>query len=164
MEIESFITNHRGESLKVLYRDIDSSAELEGRKVSAVHAYCFFEDKLVIVYSPAKGYWTAAGGGVEMGETPEEAVIREVKEETNMKVLKSSLLGYQDIFETKGITTQMRSVCIVEPYDDFHSDPDGDIAQIKLIEPSEYKNYFDWGSIGDHLMERALERKAILEQ
>ncbi|MCA9353317.1 transcription antitermination factor NusB [Candidatus Nomurabacteria bacterium] len=36
------------------------------------------------------GYWTLSKGGVEEGETPEEAVIREVKEEINLdiKVLK----------------------------------------------------------------------------
>jgi ADP-ribose pyrophosphatase YjhB (NUDIX family) len=164
MKIESSLTNHHGEELKLLYRDINSASELEGSAVSGVHAYCFAQDKLVLVYSPKKG-WTPAGGSVEMGETPEEAVIREVREETNMKVLKQAFLGYQDIVEPNGkAVTQTRSVCIVEPYGDFVSDPDGDITEIKLIEPAEYKEYFDWGIIGDHLMKRALELKAVLEQ
>jgi ADP-ribose pyrophosphatase YjhB (NUDIX family) len=162
MEIESSLINHNGEELKVLYRDIDSVSELEGRKVFGVHAYCFVKDKFVVVYAASKGYWTPAGGGVEAGETPEEAIIREVKEETNMKVLKQAFLGYQDIFEPNGIITQTRSVCIVEPYGDFLSDPDGDITEIKLIDPSEYKKYFDWCVIGDHLMERALKLKRSL--
>ena len=164
MEIESSLINHNGELLKVLYQDIDSTLELEGRAVSGVHAYCFVNDKFVIAYSAVKGYWTPAGGGVEATETPEEAVVREVQEETNMKVLKQAFLGYQDIFEPGGIVTQTRSVCIVEPYGGFLSDPDGDITEIKLIDPKDYKKYFDWGIIGDHLMERALELKGILEQ
>jgi ADP-ribose pyrophosphatase YjhB (NUDIX family) len=165
MEIESSLINHNGSLLKVLYRDIDSATELEGRTVSGVHAYCFTQDKLVIVYSPQKGRWTPAGGAVEAGETPEEAVIREVHEETNMKVLKQAFLGYQDIVEPDGkMVTQTQSICIVEPYGNFVSDPDGDIAEIKLIYPAEYKKYFDWGIIGDHVMERALKLKGVLEQ
>lgn len=164
MEIESTLINRNDEELGVVYRDIDSVAELEGRKVSGVHAYCFVNDRLVIVYTPTKKCWTPPGGGVEAGETPEEAVIREVQEETNMKVLKQAFLGYQDISEPKGLVTQTRSVCIVESYGDFVSDPDGDISEIKLIDPSEYKDYFDWGIVGDHLMERALKLKRSLEQ
>ncbi len=163
MEIESSLVNPSGEELKVLYRDIDTASELEGRTVSGVHAYCFVKDKLVLVYAANKGYWTPVGGSVEMGETPEGAVIREVHEETNMKVLKQALLGYQDIFEPNRTLTQTRSVCLVEPYGDSFPDPDGDITEIRLIDPAEYKNYFDWGVIGDHLMERALKLKDILE-
>ena len=158
------LTNKNGEELKVSYRDIDSVSELEGRTVSGVHAYCFYGDKFVIVYTPTNQCWTPAGGGVETGETPEEAIIREVLEETNMKVLKQAFLGCQDIFEPGRTVTQTRSVCIVEPYGDFLSDPDGDITEIKCIDPLEYKKYFDWGIVGDHLMERALKLKDILEQ
>jgi hypothetical protein len=82
-----------------------------------------------------------------------------------MKILKQAFLGYQDIVEPDGkMVTQTRSVCIVETYGDFVSDPDGDIAEIKLIDPAEYKKYFDWGIIGDHLIERALKLKGVLEQ
>jgi hypothetical protein len=61
MEIESSLINHNGSVLKVLYRDMDSATELEGRTVSGVHAYCFAQDKLVIVYSPQKEHWTPPG-------------------------------------------------------------------------------------------------------
>ena len=50
--------------------------------------------KMVVVYSEDKGYWAPPGGGIEKGETVEEAVIREVREETNMKVLHQELIGY----------------------------------------------------------------------
>ena len=36
-------------------------------------------------------------------------------------------------------------------------DPDGDITELKLIDPADYKKYFDWGKIGDHIMQRALD-------
>lgn len=76
----------------MVYRDIESIEELGDRTVHGVHAFCFYKDKLVVVYAESKGYWTPAGGGVETGETAEEAIVREVLEETNMHVL---MLTYQ---------------------------------------------------------------------
>lgn len=40
----------------------------------------------------AHGLWQAAGGSVEWGETPERAVVREVKEETGLRVKVISML------------------------------------------------------------------------
>ncbi len=162
MNISSNLTNASGEVLKVEYHDINSELDYGDKKISGVHAYCFYKDQLVIVYAKNKGYWTPPGGGVEEGETAREAVSREVKEETNMRVLKQRFIGYQDIHNSEGIISQTRSVCLVEPYGNFVSDPDGDITEIKLIDPKDYKEYFDWGEIGDHLMARALEIKAQL--
>jgi hypothetical protein len=54
-------------------------------------------------------------------------------------------------------------VCIVEPDGAFVCDPDGDITKIELINPKDYKKYFDWGEIGDHIMQRSLELKAQMD-
>jgi ADP-ribose pyrophosphatase YjhB (NUDIX family) len=147
----------------VEYRDIESESDFGDRKIKGVHAYCFYKDKLVIVYAENKGYWTPAGGGVEKDEDVRSAVRREVKEETNMNVIQQRFIGLQDIYESGGVTSQTRSVCIVEPYGPFVSDPDGDITEIKLIEPKDYKQYFDWGEIGDHIMARALQIKEQMD-
>ncbi len=159
MEIESTLTNRFHQTLKVIYREDDPLADLNGKILLGVHAYCFYKDQLVIVYAEEKGYWTPPGGGIESGENFEEAVAREVKEETNMKVLYQELIGYQDIYEPNRIVRQTRSFCMVEPLGDFVSDPDGDITEIKLVDPKDYKQYFDWGKIGDRIMERAMEQK-----
>ena len=44
---------------------------------------------------PAHGIYTLPGGGVELGETLEEAVIREVREETALEVAPVGLAGYR---------------------------------------------------------------------
>jgi len=163
MQINSTITNRSGQEFKLIYTDIESEKELGNRNVKCVHAYCFYKDKLVLVYASGKKCWTPPGGGVEEGETPRQAVIREVKEETNMNVLYQCFIGCQDIFEPEGVVSQTRSVCIVEPYGPFLSDPDGDITKIELIDPKEYKKYFDWGVVGERLMERALKAKAAMQ-
>jgi 8-oxo-dGTP diphosphatase len=156
-EIKSLMKTRQMGVLPYTYRDLDSLEEIRDRKIDGVHAYCFYNDKLVLVYSDKKGYWTPAGGGTEKGENVEETVIREVKEETNMRVLKQKIIGYQEVFEPDRIHVQTRSVCLVEPYGPFVSDPDGDITVIKLIDPKDYKQYFDWGEVGDYIMQRALE-------
>ena len=151
-------------TLPYTYRDLDSLEEIKNKKVDGVHAYCFYDNKLVLVYAKKKGYWTPAGGAIEKGESVEEAVVREVKEETNMKVLKQKIIGYQEVFEPDRIHIQTRSVCIIEPYGPFVSDPDGDITEIKLINPTDYKKYFDWGEVGDYVMKRASELLKDLRQ
>ncbi len=157
MQIHSTLTTHAGQTLAVVYNDVNDVADLAGKHIEGVHAYCFYGDKLVLVYSHAKNHWTPPGGGVEAGESVEAAVSREVKEEANMKVLKQRLIGCQDVTKSTGIFSQTRSVCIVEPYGPFVCDPDGDITKIAFIDPKDYKHYFNWGEIGDHIMKRALE-------
>ena len=148
--------NRSNQTLDIVYREENPLDDLDGKILQAVHAFCFCNGKLVIVYANEKGYWAPPGGGIELGETYEEAVIREVKEETNMKVLSQKFIGYQDIYEPDRIIRQIRSVCIVKPYGPFVRDPDEDVTEIKLIDPADYKKYFDWGIIGDRIMERAL--------
>lgn len=160
MKIKTQIQN-KGKTYKVIYRDEDPDKNLDGSILHGVHAYCFYKDKLVIVSNSEK-LWTPPGGAIEKGETYEQAVIREIKEEANMKVLYQHYIGYQDVWfeEEKIISRQARVFCIVEPYGDFEKDPDGDISEIKLIDPKDYKEYIKWGEIGDHLMKRALRMKS----
>lgn len=145
--------------LGVHYKEDNPLENLEGKTLQAVHALCFSGDKLVIVYSEEKGYWSYPGGMIDPGETYEEAVVREVREETNMKVIHQELIGYHDVYEPNGVVRQTRSFCVVEPIGDFVSDPDGDVTEIKLIDPIDIKKYFNWGVVGDRLMTRALELK-----
>lgn len=156
MEIRTNIKRMSGD-FEIVYNEADPLENLDGKILQAVHAYCFLDGKLVIVYANDKRYWTMPGGGIEPGESYEQATIREVLEESNMKVIYSELIGYQDIFEKEKVVRQTRMFCIVEPYGPFISDPDGDITEIKLIEPSELRKYVDWGVIGDRVLERAIE-------
>jgi len=150
---------YKGRIYKVTYNDGVSKDVVIG---GGVHCYCFYKDKLILVGYSNSDSWTPPGGGIEKGETYEEAAIREIKEESNMKVLWMECIGYQDVevVNNKNIKErQYRMVCVVEPYGDFESDPDEDISEIKLIDPKDYKKYIKWGEIGDYLITRAMKMK-----
>jgi len=56
VKIKSTLKNQAGEVLELEYQDIDSVRELGDRKIFGVHAYCFYENKLVVVYAENKNY------------------------------------------------------------------------------------------------------------
>jgi 8-oxo-dGTP diphosphatase len=68
------------------------------RPYLAVSAAIIRDGRILIVRRarpPAHGLYTLPGGGVELGETLEEAVIREVREETALEVRPVALAGYR---------------------------------------------------------------------
>lgn len=143
--------------IKLVWHDCDSFDDLPKDKLQQSYGVCFYGNKLVITRG-GFGKWNIVGGHIEKGETPEEALEREVIEETNMKVLKQIPIGYQEVFEPEGkLVFQLRSFCIVEPIGRFKRDPAESVTEIKLINPKDYKKYFDWGKIGNRIMEMAIE-------
>ncbi len=68
------------------------------RPYLAVSAAIFRDGRVLIVRRarpPARGVYTLPGGGVELGETLEQAVIREIREETALEIEPIALAGYR---------------------------------------------------------------------
>ena len=68
------------------------------RPYLAVSAAIFRDGRVLIVRRgrpPAHGLYTLPGGAVELGETLEEAVIREVREETGLEIAPVDLVGFR---------------------------------------------------------------------
>lgn len=77
-----------------------------------VKGIVIYEQKVLILKrvrpsSDGLGYWELPGGGLEYGETPHEALIRELKEETNLdiKILKAvyTFTAIRPQYQTVGI-------------------------------------------------------------
>lgn len=67
--------------------------------VVGVGAIIVYDGKILLEKrkgEPGKGKWSVPGGIVELGETVEEAVIREVKEETGLDVAEPELIDVVD--------------------------------------------------------------------
>ncbi|HEY5064234.1 MAG TPA: NUDIX hydrolase [Xanthobacteraceae bacterium] len=76
----------------------ESSRIYPTRPYLAVSAAIFRDGRVLIVRRarpPAHGIYTLPGGGVELGETLEEAVTREVREETALEIAPVGLAGYR---------------------------------------------------------------------
>jgi ADP-ribose pyrophosphatase YjhB (NUDIX family) len=77
----------------------DQTARIYPTRPYLAVSAAIFRDGLVLIVRrarpPAHGLYTLPGGGVELGETLEEAVIREVREETHLDVEPIALAGYR---------------------------------------------------------------------
>lgn len=86
------------------------------------------------------GCYSIPGGSMEAGETPEESVRREIKEETNLSLGNLHYLGVTNnlaTFEKEGI----HYVSFIFSCDDY----DG---ELKLMEPEKHQSW-DWYDIDD---------------
>jgi 8-oxo-dGTP diphosphatase len=70
------------------------------RPYLAVSAAIFRDGRVLIVrraQPPASGLYTLPGGGVELGETLQQAIVREVREETGLDIVPLVLAGYREL-------------------------------------------------------------------
>jgi 8-oxo-dGTP diphosphatase len=77
----------------------ESTRTYPARPVLAVSAAVFRDGRVLIVRRarpPARGLYTLPGGGVEVGETLEQAVIREIREETALEIEPVDLVGFRE--------------------------------------------------------------------
>jgi 8-oxo-dGTP diphosphatase len=106
-------------------------------------------------HDPLKGYWCLPGGVIDYEELPEDAVAREVKEETNLDIVIRRLLGvYRIDNDPRGIALDLIYVChglkglhpviLGDEHSDYQFSPvedlPGDIAYKHIIALKDYIN------------------------
>jgi len=94
------------------------------------------------------------GGKVEPAESPEETIIRELKEEINCKVLAWKPIGYQKLTEPDGKTVyQLRVAAKLAKLGEFENDIGGAVAGYKLVEIDKLNSHIQYDEVGDRMVE-----------
>lgn len=91
------------------------------------------------------------GGGVEAGESLEDAIDRELREEINMSIVDWEPLGYQkNISETDGeVSYQFRIYAKLKKIGEFHEDLGGVVIGYHLVDIDDLNTAIQWGQLGD---------------
>ncbi len=74
------------------------------------------DSHILVMYRNKQGskYFTLVGGGIDEGESPEEALVREVREETGLQVTSHELVYIEE--NAKPYADQFIYLCQVESY------------------------------------------------
>ncbi|GIN62735.1 hypothetical protein J27TS8_27280 [Robertmurraya siralis] len=105
--------------------------------MSSIFTLCFVHDNEKILLqkrnkSPFVGYWNPPGGKVENSESPLEACIREVKEETGLLLTNVKFRGVFTVFNDKRSTSAIMVFQSNDFVGDITSSCEGDIDWIKI--------------------------------
>jgi 8-oxo-dGTP diphosphatase len=83
--------------------------------VAAVGAIAVRDGCLLLIrrgHAPSRGRWSLPGGRVEPGETAQQAVVREVAEETGLAVEVGALVGEVRRVGPAGVTYQIQDFLV----------------------------------------------------
>lgn len=116
------------------------------RPVVGVGAVVIHEGRVLLVRrgkDPLRGRWVVPGGAVEAGETLEQAVVREVREETGVTVRPEGVLLVCDRIQSEGGALQYHYVIIDYrcAYLRGSARADSDAQEVAWVAPSELAGY-----------------------
>jgi ADP-ribose pyrophosphatase YjhB (NUDIX family) len=101
-----------------------------------------FQDEILMIHENQEGqiYIDMPAGGVEHGETLEEAVVREIKEETNLDVDTPTLIGIFEYIEPEKTTINFLYVIELSEKKELTKIQDEDVVDIQWMKTEEVQN------------------------
>jgi 8-oxo-dGTP diphosphatase len=117
---------------------VPGSPQAEPRVVAAAGAVVFDEPgrRVLLVRrgrAPSLGEWTLPGGRIEPGESPEAAVVRELREETGVEGRVVASLGVVAIAR-EGVTYSIHEFLLApDPQSDAAPRPGDDAAAVRWV-------------------------------
>ena len=134
--------------------------------VRKCHGICFTDDSQVVLFEHVGGYVSIPGGTIEPDETPEQALVREVREESGAVVRSFGLFAYLiDVNRASNETiVQLRYWVNVSLSDFGPNDPDKKALQRVVVPFDQAAEKLGWGRRAELLLEYAAQaRKSSLE-
>ncbi|MDD4354132.1 MAG: NUDIX hydrolase, partial [Candidatus Nanoarchaeia archaeon] len=152
------VITHDGERCDVHHFDVDDFDEIPDELKLKAHAVCMHNSKMLVVHHPEWDIWSIPGGTREEGESIEEALKREIQEETNCEVVNFIPIAYQKIVSPDGkkYHYRLQYLCDVAPLGEFENDVAGNINKICWIEPSKFEEYIENKEFKKTIIRRAL--------
>lgn len=109
--------------------------------------------KIPVVYYDTGDKDNLPGGKTEAGETVEQTLQREVKEEINCRAKSWYPIGYQENIEPDGKKVyQLRVRAKLEKLGNFTEDMGGSVIGYRLIELGDLNSCIQYGELGDRMV------------
>ena len=132
------------------------------RPYVGVGAVIVQDGKVLIVkrkYDPLAGQWSLPGGGVELGETLEDSIVREMLEETGLEIEVGPVIEVFDRI-TRDSSGQVRYHFVLVDYLCWpvggELQASSDVEDARFVEPADLSNY-NLTLKANQVIERALE-------
>ena len=120
-------------------------------KPTQIYGFCKSKDNLVcLVRDKGEERFTLVGGGIDEEETPEQALIREFKEEVQFEPKNIKLLGSVEVIvEEDGKddekTQQVRYICDFDKLEEFIPQKDGwEVVERIWVYYKDLPKYLKW--------------------
>lgn len=151
----------KGKPFKLNVYSLDNYKELT--KISQVQAVCFLGATQVVFYKNREGWIGNPGGGIERGETIEDAIRRELVEEAQLELLDWRTIGYESVFhpnKPEGENTRyfLRAVAKVGLINEKIADPDGKAIERVVVPVEKAIQTLNWGKKGEILVNLAKQK------
>ncbi len=132
------------------------------------------DDKLLLGHSGVySGAWVVPGGGVDKGETYEQALIREIREETGIDLTNETVepLHSNQVGESEKVLRETGERVLVKmKFNDYRVNLRADSSQVQLVADDDFLNprWFSREELNRlHMSEpttRVLEKMGVIEK
>ncbi len=137
----------------------------EHKPITQVYGICFDDSgNILICRETSNGKWQIPGGTPEKGESIQETLVREVKEEVDVEIKDIRPLGVQRVDHPNNSSSegdlfyQVRCICRVKNVNDLTPDPaSGNTWGRKFVPSNEITGYVKWGEIGEAMFKDAID-------